>query len=173
MRDDARSVWKGALAGALGGLAGAATMMAFQAAWSKAAKAAGADELADKTHRQERAQNDATGKVANIASRRVAGRELRTEEKKMGGAAVHFGFGAAMGALYGAVAELAPLTTAGFGTVFGAGLFAGADEFALPALRLSKSPREIPAEMHGLGLATHAIYGATVEGVRRLVRPRM
>ena len=170
MHHNGRSVWKGALAGMLGGLAGSATMMAFQMAWSKTAEAAGADELANKTHRHERMQQDSTAKVANIAAYRVIGRGLDRDEKKKGGAAVHFGFGAAMGALYGAVAELAPAATAGFGTAFGSGLFIGADQIALPQMRLSRPPREVPLEMHALGLASHAVYGATAEGVRRLVR---
>jgi uncharacterized protein DUF1440 len=167
-----RSLWKGALAGAVGGLAGAVTMMMFQMAWTKSAELAGADELADKTHRHEKAQHDATAKVANIASRKVAGRGLDAKQKKLGGSAVHFGFGAAMGAFYGALAELTPLTTAGYGTAFGAGLFVGADEIALPRLGLSKEPQQIPREMHALGLASHAVYGATLEGVRSLLRER-
>lgn len=170
MHHNERSVWKGALAGALGGLAGSLTMMAFQMAWSKAAESAGAKELANKTHRHEEMQQDSTAKVANIAAYRVMGRSLDREEKKKGAAAVHFGFGATMGALYGAVAELAPAATGGFGTAFGAGLFLSADEVALPRLGLSKSPRQVPPEMHALGLGSHVVYGATVEGVRRLVR---
>jgi uncharacterized membrane protein YagU involved in acid resistance len=154
----------------LGGLAGSATMMAFQMVWTKTAERAGAKDLANKTHRHEEMQQDSTAKVANIAAYRVIGRSLDRGEKKKGGMAVHFGFGAAMGALYGALAEVAPATTGGFGTAFGTGLFVGADEVALPRLRLSKPPRQVPPEMHVLGLTSHAVYGATVEGVRRLVR---
>jgi putative membrane protein len=172
-REDDRDLWKGALAGMLGGLAGAVTMMVFQMAWSKAAEAAGARDLAGKTHRHEEAQQDATAKVASIAMQRVTGVPLRGEKRKLGGSAVHFGFGAAMGAFYGALAELTPATTTGYGTAFGAGLFAGADELALPRLGLSKDPENIPAAMHGFGLASHAVYGATVEGVRRAVRGRL
>src|SRR3954471_10593513 len=59
-KESGPNLWKGALAGAAGGLAGAVAMMLFQGAWSKGAEAAGADDLAGQTHRQEAAQHDAT-----------------------------------------------------------------------------------------------------------------
>lgn len=169
-----RSVWKGALAGLAGGLAGSLTMMLFQMAWAKSAEAAGARRLANRTHRHEEAQRDATAKVASIAMKRVTGVPLRGEKQRVaGGSAVHFGFGSAMGAFYGALSELAPIVSSGYGTAFGAALFAGADEVALPSIGLSRKPEQIPASMHVLGLASHAVYGATLEGVRRLVRDRL
>jgi putative membrane protein len=174
MEPEDRNLWKGALAGLLGGLAGSVTIALFQMAWTRTAEAAGARALAGKTHRHERAQRNATAKVASIAMKRVTGVPLRGEKKRMaGGAAVHFLFGSAMGALYGAAAELTPLATAGYGAGFGAALFAGADEVVLPQLGLSKDPDEIPPSMHALGLTSHFVYGATVEGVRRLVRDRL
>jgi hypothetical protein len=42
----------------------------------------------------------------------------------------------------------------------------------MPALGLSRSPREQSAGMHAYSLAGHWIYGATLEAVRRLVVAR-
>jgi putative membrane protein len=165
-------LWKGAIAGVAGGLAGAFTMMMFQTAWSKSAEAAGADELADQTHRHERAQQDATAKVASITSRKFTGKQLRGSKRKAAASAVHFGFAALIGGLYGALAESIPMVTTGFGTAYGAAVFAAADELALPRLGLSKQPENIPPAMHALGLSSHAVYGATLETVRRALRER-
>jgi putative membrane protein len=44
------------------------------------------------------------------------------------------------------------------------------DEIAVPALGLSKSPREYPISTHLQSLAAHFVYGLTTEVVRRTVR---
>jgi hypothetical protein len=56
------------------------------------------------------------------------------------------------------------------GVPFGAILFAGADEVALPALGLSDKPAAYPLSTHVYGLVSHAVYGVTTETVRRIVR---
>jgi hypothetical protein len=53
---------------------------------------------------------------------------------------------------------------------FGAILFAGADELALPLLGLSDKPTKFPLSTHVYGLASHAVYGVTTEAVRLIVR---
>src|SRR5262245_15222906 len=86
------------------------------------------------------------------------------------GQSLHYVFGTTMGAAYGAMAELAPRTTSLWGTSFGTALWLGADEVAVPAFGLSKPPFDSPASTHASALASHLVYGATVETVRRGVR---
>ena len=83
---------------------------------------------------------------------------------------VHYLFGTVMGALYGGLAEYAPLSALGVGTVFGSALFLGADELTLPLLGLSKPPAEEPAGPQLDHWAAHLVYGATTELVRRGLR---
>jgi hypothetical protein len=110
---------------------------------------------------------DATMKTADaIVSKVTGGRHLSLEEQKKGGPIVHYAFGAIMGGVYGALAEYAPASTAGFGTSFAGALFAGADLVAVPALKLSGSPAKAPVTP----FAAHLVYGVATEGVRRLVR---
>lgn len=177
-------VLKGVVAGLIGGLVAAWTMNQFQSLWSKMSegddkrnkKASGGGGKAAK-HQQETSQSesdnseDATVKVAEAISTNVFGHELTAQEKKTAGPAVHYTFGATMGGLYGAGVELAPdIINAGAGLPFGAILFLGADEAAVPALGLSKSPTEVPWSNHAYALTSHFIYGATTELVRRAVR---
>jgi uncharacterized membrane protein YagU involved in acid resistance len=45
-----------------------------------------------------------------------------------------------------------------------------ADELAVPAAGLSKSPKEFPLTTHIYALASHLVYGWITETVRRAVR---
>ena len=167
-----QQLWKGMVAGGAAGLAGAVAMSQFQNVWSKASqKLNGKGETPPLRPAEE--SEDATMKAAGKISE-LAGHKLSREEKKKAGPLVHYGFGAAMGALYGAIAEIGPrevrrhdwLSGMGFASV----LFAGADEIAVPALGLSDSPAKAPASFHIYALASHLVYGATVGSVRKLVR---
>ena len=46
-------------------------------------------------------------------------------------------------------------------------LWLGADEIMVPALKLSPPPADSPMKTHICGLASHLVYGLTVDGVRR------
>jgi putative membrane protein len=146
-------------------------MTQFQNVWSKVSeKVNGAGASADGSGQEsEDATMKAAGKVAE-----AAGHTLSHEQKKKAGPLVHYGFGTAMGALYGTIAELGPsevcrhpiLSGMGFGSM----LFAGADEVAVPAAGLSGKPSESPASAHIYALASHLVYGATTGALRRIVR---
>ena len=167
-----QQLWKGMVAGGAAGWAGAVAMSQFQNVWSKASQKLNGNGSAPPLRPAEESE-DATVKAAGKISE-IAGHKLSREEKKKAGPLVHYGFGAAMGALYGAIAEVGPrevrrhdwLSGMGFASV----LFAGADEIAVPALGLSGSPARTPASSHIYALASHLIYGATVGSVRKFVR---
>ncbi len=157
--------------GLAGGLIASWTMNQFQALWLKASERMQAQPEAPQQQDQtEVAAEDATMKTADKLSRKLLHRPLSTEAKKKAGPAVHYVFGSAMGALYGAAAEMFPDVTRGFGTGFGAALFAVADEIAVPAFGLSGKPTEAPLSAHVYGLVSHLVYGATTEGVRRAAK---
>ncbi len=77
-----------------------------------------------------------------------------TGEKDVAGSVFHYGVGAAAGALYGALAATEPKVTRGGGVPFGAAVFLTAGEPGIPRL------------------ATHLVYGLTLETVRRLLMRR-
>lgn len=109
-------------------------------------------------------------KVAGKISEKVLHRSLSQREKKQGGSFVHYAFGTAIGGLYGVMTEASPHAKRGFGLPFGTALFVGADEVAVPVLGLSPSPLATKAQDHIYALASHFVYGATTELVRRGVR---
>ena len=158
-------IMKGLLAGVAGGLLASFLMEQFQAAWSAAAHA-----MSSSQKRGGRKPDPATVKVANVISEKVTGRKVPKDYKSIAGEAVHYGTGASAAAVYGVLAEVTPIVTAGDGVGFGTGLWLLADEMAVPAAGLSKSPKEIPLTTHIYALALHLVYGWITETVRRAVR---
>jgi hypothetical protein len=165
-------VWKGAAAGAVGGLVASWVMNRFQALVGKLGGEASEDNEQHSSRRGEdesAGADDATVKTAQRISR-VLGHELGPDEKKVAGPAVHYAMGAVSGGIYGAAAELAPVVTCGAGLPFGAAVWLAADEVAVPAFGLSKSPREYPPAVHLQALGAHLVYGLTTDLVRRGLR---
>jgi Protein of unknown function (DUF1440) len=89
--------------------------------------------------------------------------------KREAAAAIHYAFGGALGAIYGAVAARNPDITTGAGLPFGASVWLIADELGMPVVGLAKSPAEYPLEDHLTTFASHLLFGATAEAVRRCV----
>jgi hypothetical protein len=170
---------KGLAAGLVAGLAASLVMNRFQGAWSRQSqgveKSHGAQSLQPSgggTREGEggRDEDDATEKVASAISEGLLDRRLSEGEKEKAGTAVHYAYGAVTGAFYGAAAELAPVVAAGAGVPFGALVWLLGDEGAVPALGLSAGPAAYPASTHVYSVASHLIYGLTLEVVRRAVR---
>ena len=167
------SVWKGAAAGVVGGLVASWAMNEFSSLIKTVAESGsnGQKQKAKKSGEQQ--QEDPTITTAEKISESVADIKLNKEQKQKGGTVVHYAFGALMGAVYGAAAEVAPPVKSLVGLPYGAALFVGADEIVLPVLGLSKKPTEYPLSKHLSGLGQHLVYGATVELVRRGMRERL
>ncbi len=155
-------LWKGALAGLVAGLAASYVMTQFQNLSAKL-------EEQDKKKKKKKGE-DATVKTAEAISEGFFHHELTANEKKIAGPVVHYSFGALTGGVYGALAELTPAVTRGIGLPFGTAVWVGADEVAVPALKLSGPPTATPPAVHAKALAAHLVYGLTTETVRRLVR---
>ena len=119
---------------------------------------------------EDSSEEDATVKTAVAVSRNLFEHELTDDEKKIAGPAVHYAFGALAGAMYGGLAELLPITSAGFGLTFGTALWFLGDEIAVPALGLAKGPTETPVEKHADALAAHLMYGLTTDVLRRVLK---
>lgn len=161
-RSEGGEVWKGAAAGIAGGLLASWVMNQFQSVMSRFED--GGEQG------KENSGEDATVKTAKKISCGLFDHELTKDEKKTAGPAVHYAMGAVSGGIYGAVSELLPAARWGAGLPFGAAVWLAADEIALPALGLSKSPGEYPAAVHAKALASHLVYGLSTDLVRRGLR---
>ena len=173
-RTDAPDILKGLIAGVAGGLLASLVMEQFQALWSKVAeeikRAESAADQPKSAQRKGSTKTPATVKAAEAISENIFGKKLPKKRKEFAGEAVHYAMGMASGAIYGALAEVTPLATAGAGLAFGTGVWLSADEAIVPALGLSKSPRQIPVSIHAYALVSHLVYGFVTEVVRRALR---
>ena len=175
------NVLKGMAAGVVGGLVASWTMNQFQQAWSKVAEGVEKRQASSNGNGggksngsgEQNQGEDPTVKTADKLAETVLDRHLTEGEKDKAGPAVHYAFGAVMGGIYGMASEYAPTAAKGQGLPFGTALFLGADEVALPALNLTKSPAKFPLSTHVYGLASHFVYGLTTEWVRRAVRSQL
>ena len=145
-----RSLLKGAVAGLIGGLAGA-----------------GAKILAEKVFPPREA-----GRVSPPVAlvERAAGHALTDEQRRVAESAVHWGFGAAAGAAYGAMVEEEPTLGAWKGAAFGLALNRLTHETVLPKLGVVPATDEQTAQERVSEWITHAVYGIVTEVVRRGVR---
>lgn len=193
--ETSKNVVKGALAGMAGGLVASWVMSRLQHVMesSNAGDAVGRDDFASPTappiaeeqlasttysssaprffQKDGAEKPKATVRMANRISKTFLKHEVPAERQDVAGQSVHYAFGTLMGGVYGAVAEMRPEVVSRLGGVpFGMAVWLLAEEVALPALHLTAGPKEVPLKKHATGLATHFAYGATADGVRRLLR---
>ncbi|HEX9269800.1 MAG TPA: DUF1440 domain-containing protein [Candidatus Limnocylindria bacterium] len=170
---------RGALAGLIGGLAGAYVMERFQSWWQAAETQAAPERRAharddgasrERTASNGRAGEPSTVRVAERISEEVFDTPLPEAMKPKAGQLVHYATGAGIGALYGLVGEIVPPVRMANGMPFGAVVWWVADNMAVPAERPGTPPERTAPSTHVYALASHLVYGFTTETVRFLVR---
>ena len=157
---DAPSRWRGLAIGIAAGLIASAVMEAAQAVWLAAQHSTGDGG------------EPATEKTANAVSAAVTGRPVPKHLRGIAADAVHYATGAAVGGVYGTVAARFPLVTLGFGSVYGGAIAAILDEAIVPALGLGDPPSKVPLATHIFGIASHVVFGVSLEASRRLLGGR-
>jgi hypothetical protein len=150
-------VIESATLGAAAGLAASWVMSEFHRAW----KATSGED--------EDSEDPSTIKAADAVAETAVGEPVPDKYREPAGTAVHYGFGAFLGALYGVGVELRPATSAGFGSAYGAAVSIVADEMAMPALGFSPPAPEVAASTHLRGFVSHLVFGVSLEAARRLL----
>ena len=174
MTQTSNSVAKGLLAGLIGGAVGTLVLNLFQTASLKgtevAEKQIGNGQKYTKEQQgllkgYERAHAITAVQAAGAVGIKLSGKQRRNSPQ-----IVEYAFGTLCGGIYGALAEVIPEVTTGFGTIYGATLFTGASEIVIPALGWIDPPNKRTPVQHLGGLAGNVVYGATTETIRRLLR---
>ncbi|MBB5339749.1 DUF1440 domain-containing protein [Tunturiibacter gelidoferens] len=145
-----KSLAKGLLAGLIGGLV------------ATAAKTLAEKIYPPRTHGEP--------EPFTVLAEKLVGHELIGTQRVIATETLHWGFGAAAGAAYGALAEYYPQATAKDGAGFGMALSSLTHGTTLPALGISPEPEEQTTRERTSELATHVVYGMVTETVRRAVR---
>jgi putative membrane protein len=140
----------GAVAGLLGGLV------------ATAAKSAVEKVFPPRAHREP--------EPPTVLTRKLGGQELTVEQKRAAQETMHWGFGATVGAAYGALAEFYPPATSKQGASFGMALIALSHDSTLPFLGLHAKPVAQTRLERTSELASYVAYGVVTETVRSIVR---
>lgn len=180
--------WKGLVIGALGGAAGTLLMgYYFQAlaALQRGDSGGDDDEQEAEAHGpldsvtligvHYQAGEGSTEALGRIVYQTLAGSAPESRETKtLLSELVHWSFGTAMGALYGAArgGRAAAVDVPG-GALFGASVWLFASETMIPLLGLAPGPTAQPAARHAQEFGAHIVYGiaaaATTQGLYRLL----
>jgi len=141
---------KGALAGFIGGLAGAGAKLVAEQIFPP------------------RIQGQTPPPV--ILREQMAGHPLSAAEQRAAMQGIHWAFGALAGAVYGAVVEYQPSVGAWKGAAFGITLNKLTHESLLPKMGLAAHPVQQPARERLSEWVSHAAYGVVTDSVRRVAR---
>jgi putative membrane protein len=83
---------------------------------------------------------------------------------------IHYGVGAALGGAYLAAASRWPAVTRGRGALAGLAIYVGAHGSLLPALGVQRPPWRLAPAAVVWESTSHAVFGAVLEAMRRVVR---
>jgi hypothetical protein len=157
------------ISGFIGGLVASYAMERFQRALGNISPDLGGAPGGGGQQYRKPQSKPATYEAADAIARAATGREVLPQNKPAAGAAIHYAFGGAVGAIYGAAAARTPDITAWGGVPFGATMWLITDEMGMPAAGLARPPSEYPLRDHVTGFTSHLLYGATTEAVRRCI----
>ena len=101
----------------------------------------------------------------------MSGSPLLPEKMTLAVQSFHWSFSIGAAAVYGAVVEVFPKAQIGCGLGFGMVLLLLTHETTLPFFGFSLPWSQIPLKEHLSEIFTHALFGISVELIRRTVRP--
>jgi hypothetical protein len=164
-----RSRRSAVVAGVLGGLAGTLAMNYAQRLWTRAVdgeppqSAGGKHDARDWQEREE--GRNANELAAQAIATGILGRPLTRRGLAVAAPLAHFTFGAAVGAIHGAVSGSRGFSVTR-GAAFGATVWLVADEIAMPLLRLSRPTSRRSVERHLQSFGSHIVFGTIAEVTR-------
>ena len=109
--------------------------------------------------------------ITMTAAAKIGARKHLDESERTGLTLLaHFGYGAAVGALFGLVAPREMSRAIPAGIAYGLLVWAGSYLGLLPALRLLSPATRHPKERNALMIAAHVVWGATVGALSPVLR---
>lgn len=179
IHSDKPNRWKGLVLGAVGGAIGTLAMgYYFQTTSSlmsnEESKQSTEDggnnssqepELISVVGKHYQDDESSTAALGRIVYQTLTGKPPESQTKTAMSQIIHWSFGAANGALYGAVRANAGIPDVAGGAFFGANVWLWASTLMVPLLGLSPSPTTTPTQQHVNYLGGHIVYGITTAAV--------
>lgn len=173
MRRHFGSLGRGAIAGALA---------SFPASWAKQLSEPPLQRWSEqlfvpKPGEKEMVGADPSGRPENMppavlaerASRTLTGKGLSTQQKVLALHAIHYGFGAVLGAAYAAYVTAVPRAGIGWGAPAGLIMYGLTHGSAVPAMGLQRPPWRLPRAAMCWELTSHLVFGVVLEVSRRAI----
>lgn len=101
--------------------------------------------------------------TVRMAERAGIAHQLDEQERRTATLASHFGYGASMGGVYGAVHEHIPLPLGVRGAAFGLAVWAASYQGWLPAAGILPAATSQPSERNHLMIAAHVVWGVSLD----------
>ena len=99
----------------------------------------------------------------------ATGQPLAPAVRKPAGSLIHYATGAALGIGYAGLVAAIPRANVGFGLPYGAAVALLLDDVAVPAFGWGEWPDMTDVAANAYTLSAHLVFGAVLEGGRRLV----
>ena len=151
------STFQRMMAGAVGGLAGAAIMGPLHSLATRANKDQGPSG------------EDATEKVANKVAEQLPDTSLAVRRRKMARYSCIMLLAQQWERSLGLASDVIPGTRTGLGTLFGAAVYVGAHAVTVPLLGLAPGVAENGLTQEGAELTAHLAYGLVTDRVTKLL----
>ena len=145
--------------GAVAGLVGAYAMQQFRTAWNRDHAASARDAIYG-------LDEEADLNSANVLTSFFIGRTLPKKDALRLALLLHYGYGAFAGAGYAVSAARWSPIKAGYGTLFGTGVWFFGDELPISLSGIS-NPSARGIRSHASAFAAHLLFGAATELTRR------
>lgn len=117
-----------------------------------------------------REDEPSTEAVARLAVEAVTDEEPADSTRARLGQVVHWGYGAAVGGLYGLIRSDNEELDLPAGAGYGAALWLIGDEVMVPLLGLAKGPTANGLSSHAQALGAHLVYGVATSGATHALR---
>jgi len=155
-----RSTWRDAALGAAAGIVGTTAMMPVTELFYRLEPA--------RLRRKEAAlrRNEPVEKLAARLMKLMGG-EATKDQTKCLGQAIHWGIGAACGAIYAVFRPYLPVLSKARGLPFGVLFFLVVDEMLNTALGVAGPPQRYPMAAHARGLIGHIAFAVATDGTLR------
>lgn len=151
-----------ALKGAAAGLAGTAVMTQVMQRGPQFMEEKLGVSLAEADSPAEAAApEDPRGELAEKVASGVFETDISQETRETASQAIHWGYGALWGMIFGIVHSSLRIPLLLHGTIFG-GLVGAVASTLVPAMGLAPSPKEQPKKLSAMQLVTHLIFGWVV-----------
>lgn len=160
MKQPKQNIFRDAAYGAVGGLIGSYAM-------EKVSSALYEREAPEKRQREEQLRKEPPFMVLAERLIRQSGLEVTRDRKQRLGKTIHWGYGMAWGALYGALRRRVPVLSRAGGLLFGIGFALVGDELMNAVMGLAAPPKEFPVDAHVRGLLGHVAFTAAADGTVR------